>query len=99
MVVTDTATITGHLQLIYYSPCIASIVLNHIVIVLRNSETDMKWPIINYMLICTLTLYIHKHMQWKGWGYMAPAPHTLNVQSISPSDLATFLYYCTQYIG
>ena len=27
-------------------------------------------------------------MQWKGWGYMAPAPHTLNVKSISPSDLA-----------
>ena len=143
-VVTETATITGHLQLIYNSPCIASIVLNHIVIVLHNSETDMKWPMINYriagnfdggkywrfwrfqpdrqnltrqifkaiqrlvkdcdhpskyfpsniwkvsvrqnfppskfpairyMLFCTLALliqYIHKHMQWKGWGYMAP---------------------------
>ena len=101
-VVTETVTITGHLQLIYNSPCIASIVLNHIVIVLRNSKTDMKWPMINYMLLYTLALhiqYIHKHMQWKGWGYMAPATHTHNVQSISPSDLATFLYYCTYYIG
>ena len=49
-VVTETATITGHLQLIYNSPCIASIVLNHIVIVLHNSETDMKWPMINYRI-------------------------------------------------
>ena len=47
---TETATITGHLQLIYNSPCIASIVLNHIVIVLHNSETDMKWPMINYRI-------------------------------------------------
>ena len=49
-VVTETATITGHLQLIYNSPCIASIVLNHIVIALYNSETDMKWPMINYRI-------------------------------------------------
>ena len=98
MVVTETVTITGHLQLIYNSPYIAFIVLNHIVIVLRNSETDMKWPMINYMLLCNLALYIqyiHKHMQWKGWGYMAPTPHTLNVQSTSQSDLATLVYYCT----
>ena len=64
-VVTETVTITGHLQLIYNSPCIASIVLNHIVIALRNNETDMKWPMINYMLLCTLALYIqyiHKHI-------------------------------------
>ena len=47
MVVAETVTITCHLQLIYNSPCIASIVLNHIVIVRRNSETDMKWPMIN----------------------------------------------------
>ena len=47
MVIAETVTITGHLQLIYNSPCIASIVLNHIVIVLHNSETDMKWPMIN----------------------------------------------------
>ena len=49
-VVTETDTITGHLQLIYNSPCIASIVLNHIVIVLHNSETDKKWPMINYRI-------------------------------------------------
>ena len=64
-VVTETATITGHLQLIYNSPCIASIVLNHIVIVLHNSETDMKWPMINYRIAANYD----RGKYWRFWRF------------------------------